>query len=356
MFDQLKKGIAGAVGPKTPQMKVCMMGARGVGKTSVLTSMFYDLNAVNETSGLMLTTRADEKTGLDMTSATITEKYKELMEMFQGAPKGETIQSAGIAGDMEERSYFFQFGLKGKTVRIDLVVKDFPGEFLVTQPDTVRQYLAESNAVVIAIDTPHMIEEGGRFHQVKNMAAEVTRFIKGEFGDLADDKLVLFVPLKCEKYRAEGRMEEVRQAVEENYRELIDFFGESGIKTHIAAAITPIFTVGEVVFREFLRDDKGQVKTLQNGLPARAVYAFTRAGAVYAPKYCEQPLCYLLAFLVKLYQRSKNSAEGGFLQKFAAIFKLFPDDPGLLLEISKFSKRKVKNKDGYKILIGEHLV
>lgn len=356
LLKQIKRGLAEAVGSKSPQMQICMMGARGVGKTSVLTSMFHDLNSVNEFTGLMLTTRKDEKTGLDMTSKMITAKYKELMDMFEGAAKGELVRASGIAGDMEERAYYFQFGLKGRSIRINLTVKDFPGEFLETQPDVIRQFLTESNAVVIAIDTPYMMEEGGRFHQAKNLVAQVTEFIKTEFANLAEDKLVLFVPLKCEKYRTEGRMDEVRETVERSYGELLSFFRESKIKPHIAAAITPIFTVGEVLFQDFLRDDSGEIKVLGNGLPARPQYRFSRPGAIYAPKYCEQPLCYLLAFVVKLYQRTQNSAEGGLLAKLASIFKLFPDDPSLLLEISKFSKRKVKDRDGYKILVGEHLV
>ena len=44
------------------------------------------------------------------------------------------------------------------------------------------------------------------------------------------------------------------------------------------------------------------------------------------------------------------------MSKLAAIFRLFPDDPELLLEIGKFSKKRVKDRDGYKILTGAHLM
>ena len=356
IFETLKNTVKSTVKPQNARMQICMMGARGVGKTSVLASMFHDLNAVNSGTNLQLTTRKDDKTGVDMTAHTITQKHEELLEMFLGASRGATVPSAGIAGDMDERDYYFQFGLKGKSARIDLVVKDFPGEFLKVQPENVRRFIANSNAIIIAIDTPHLMEEGGKYNEAKNCISIVTNFIKDEFAQLQDDKLILFVPLKCEKYRLEGRMDEVRAATESTYKELMDFLSGNGVKAHVASAITPIFTVGEVVFSGFSSDVDGNVKTLKNGVPARAVYVYIKSGAKYSPQYCEQPLCYLLAFVTKLYQRTKDSDTGGFLSKFAAIFKLFPDDPGLLLEISKFSRRRVRDRDGYKVLLGEHLM
>lgn len=356
IFNKLKKTVETAVKPKNARMQICMMGARGVGKTSVLTSMFHDLNAVNSSTNLQLTTMKDGEGGMDMTAHTITEKHNELLEMFNGAAQGKSIPTGGIAASMSGRDYYFQFGLKGKSTRIDLVIKDFPGEFLKERPDDIRQFIDESNAIVIAIDTPHLIEEGGRFNEAKNGVSLVTDFIKKEFAQLEDEKLILFVPLKCEKYRLENRMDEVCAAVEESYHDLLVFLSSGGVKAHAAAAITPIFTVGEVVFSGFATDSSGQIKTLRNGLPARAEYVYAKSGAKYAPQYCEQPLCYLLAFVTKLYQRTKSSDTGGFMTKLAAIFKLFPDDPGLLLEIGKFSRRRVRDRDGYKVLFGEHLM
>lgn len=356
ILNKIRKTMESSIRPKNARMQVCMMGARGVGKTSVLTSMFHDMNAVNSGTSLQLTTTKDEKSGVDMTAHTINQKHEELLEMFYEPVLGEKVPNGGIAGDMEEREYYFQFGLKGKSIRIDLVIKDFPGEFLNEQPDTVRQFISESNAVIIAIDTPHLMEENGRFNQAKNCVSLVTDFIIKEFEDLSDDKLVLFVPLKCEKYRNQNRMDEVCKAVECAYAELIAFLSGNSVKSQIVAAIAPIFTVGGVVFSDFVRSNTGEVKMLKNGLPARAEYVYAKQNAQYTPQYCEQPLCYLLAFAAKLYQRTKNAGTGGFMGKLAAVFRLFPDDPALLLEIGKFSRKRVQDKDGYKILTGEHLI
>lgn len=365
ILEKIKQAIGGA--PKeNAKMQICMMGARGVGKTSVLTSMFNNLNEVNSTSELYLTTFKGESE-FDMTEDAILKKSAELRKMFDGSGVSDAITEAGISASMEERDYNFQFGMKGKSVRIDLVVKDYPGEYILSEPEKVKRFVDNSNAVIIAIDTPHLIEENGRFNEAKNAVSVVTKFIKDAFRGLENDKLVLFVPLKCEKYDKEGRMDEVTDAVMTAYSDLIEFLGSSPIKTHVASVITPIFTVGEVIFSGFETDENGEILTTEAirpnddcvELPNTTRYVYSKENAEYKPRYCEQPLCYMLSFITKLYHRESStdaSNSSGFFAKLAALFKLFPDDPGLLMEISKFSRMKVKNKDGYKIICGEYLV
>ena len=357
LLDNVKNKIEGAVKPKNAEIKVCMLGARGVGKTSVLTSMFHDLNAVNANTNLQLLTAKNRRTNDNSTEELIIERYKELHAMFNAVKQSDLVMNAGISGDFEVRDYNFQFGCKGKDNVIHLTIKDFPGEFVKDNPTDVRSFIDEANAIIVAIDTPHMMECDGVFCEPKNKVSVISDFIIQSFADLQDDKLVLLVPLKCEKYYREKRMDEVCKAVEQHYAELIDFFINGSAKQHIACAITPILTVGDVVFKDFIRDTDGQVKTIgEDKLPAKAVYRFVSREAVYSPKYCEQPLCYLLSFVTKLYQRNKSIGSGGFLKKLSSIFKLFPDDPSLLHEVSKFSQRKIKNKDGYKIISGNAII
>lgn len=342
---------------KSPVMKVCMMGARGVGKTSVLTSMFHDLNAVNSQTNLQLLTTEDPGTGMDFTAEAIFKKHEELLQMFHSTAPNAPIKDAGIAASFDVRDYYFRFGVKGQSARIDLQIRDFPGEFIHSKPDEVKGFIGESNAVLIAIDTPHLMEADGRFCEAKNSIAEITDFFMSTLGDIKEEKLVLFVPLKCEKYYNEGRMQEVAEAVLERYALLIDFLSSGGSKKHVACAVTPILTVGDVVFSDFLRDDRGNIRTIKDGmLPARAIYVFSGTTPSYSPKYCEQPLCYLLSFIAKLYERNRSNTDGSFLKKLAAIFKLFPDDPSLLLEVNRFAQRKVANKDGYVILNGKEFL
>ena len=357
VFNNFKDRLGQALNPNKASMSVCMMGARGVGKTSVLTSMFHDLNSVNESTALQLVTAPDPGSDKNTTETLIIERYNELNEMFRSVGQSELVMNAGIAGDFEERDYYFRFGIKGKSTRIDLHIKDFPGEFVKDRPEAVKTFIDESNAIIIAIDTPHMMEHNGAYCEAKNRVSAITDFFIDSFSQLEDDKLVLFVPLKCEKYYKENRMDEVCGAVEREYARLIEFLSTGSVKHHTACAVTPILTVGDVVFKHFITDENGEVKVVgPDRLPAKAVYSFTSREAQYSPKYCEQPLCYLLTFVTKLYQRNKSAGSGSFLKKLSTIFKLFPDDPTLLHEVSKFGQKKIRNRDGYKIINGDAIL
>ncbi len=357
-FDDLKTFAKDALDSLTAGspaiMRVCMMGARGVGKTSVLTSMFSNLNKASENENLQLLTADNPESGINLTENELLNKLAELKEMYNCTDPDGLITSGGIEASAEVRSYDFSFGIKGKRPCIHLQVKDFPGEYISSRPDEVGRYIDESNAVIIAIDSVYLMECSGMYNDTVNRPSEITSFFKSTFANLDEDKLVLLVPLKCEKYFAENRTDELLDAVENCYKELIDFFGSSRLKSKVACAVTPILTTGTVVFKKFKTDDGGNVIMLKNRpVPAKAYYSLLTPDAVYSPEYCEQPLYYLLSFIVKLYSRSKNSVQNkNFLQKLAALFKLFPDDPTLLLEISKAAKRKITEGNGYKIIQG----
>ena len=359
LFDKIKdktESFTEKLQPKPAVMKVCMMGARGVGKTSVLTSMFHDLNTVNEKSNLQLLTATDPGSDgkTSATAAAILEKYKELTNMFNDPVAGAPIRDAGIAASFEVRNYFFKFGVKGRRADMDLQICDFPGEYIRDHAHDVATFIRESTAILVAIDTPHMMELDGKFCDAKNGIQEITALFRTALSDQNEEKLVLLIPLKCEKYYRENKMDAVTQAVMTHYADLIEFLHSC---KRVSCAITPILTVGDVVFKEFLTDkNTGEIKAIDAGrLPAKAIYVYTGNSAQYNPKYCEQPLCYLLSFVSKLYERSKQDSQG-FLKKLAAIFKLFPDDPTLLLEINRFSRTKVTDTDGYKILFGKDYI
>ena len=354
IFGDIKEKMKSLYADGAAKMQICMLGARGVGKTSVLTSMFHDINRANSDTELMLTTCTDET----FTREVILEKHRLLKDAFHCADDSLIMKDAGIAGDFSVSTYHFQFGLKGKKDRIDLHIRDYPGEYVITEPEKVKAYIRESNAVIVAIDAPHLMEEGGAFNEVKNRVSEITAFFNNAFEGLNEDKLILLVPLKCEKYYREGQLDALTKKVEEVYAPLLEFFANGEIKKHIVCAITPILTMGEVVFDSFERESDGSIKLIhdeQEGDLPVARYRFTSANAVYRPKYCEQPLCYLLSFVVKLYYRTKDQ-QVGVLRKFLNLFKLFPDDPSLLMEIDRFGTRKVVGKDGYKIVQGNRKV
>lgn len=343
---------------RIPTIKVCMMGGKGAGKSSVLASLY-----ANSSDTLANTKLYMHPT--DSTTALLGNKLEELKSVFKYAAQQEEVP-AGIAGDYEVNIYSFVFGIKESETKINIEFRDFPGETIQNDPELVANFIKESNAVLIAVDTPHLIEENGHFCETRNRCRTITDFIKRNLAESESmHKLFILVPLKCEKYYHEGRMKEVCNRIKEVYADLITILRD-GYKTEIACAITPILTLGDVIFKEFAKSADGSVLVNKIGksdvLPTSVIYHYKNSMAKYSPLYCEQPLYYLLSYVSKEYQLSLNSEPtslfGRIRRKFKSLFKLMSDDPSFLLEVARLKRKMVKNKqsEGYMIISGNNLI
>jgi GTPase SAR1 family protein len=342
-IDKIKSGLKKNFS-LTPQIKVCMMGPRQVGKTSILTAIFKNAGDFLTGSSIVLTPDG-------LTTNCLNEKDSELRRIFHVKSFDE---KPNIGIDATSDVTDFKFNLRISNANINLIIKDYPGEFLKDRQEQVNEFVSEANAVFIAIDTPHLIEENGIYNEKKNSVSLVTTYFKDNFSSQKmGNKLIILIPLKCEKYFNENRMDEVRNKVEESYKELITFFQEQ--KGKIACVLAPIKTVGGIVFSDFLKDANGTTKVLnQTGVPSQANYRFASPKPAYTPEYCEQPLFYLFSFIAKQY--TANKLESGFFNSFKNLFSLFSSDSSVLLAISQFGRKKIKDKNGYKIIVGNHLI
>ena len=127
-------------------LNMCMMGARGVGKTSVMTAIFDDTRSSNglSKSKIVLTAESD-------TQAELLQKKMSLMEIFEN--RGDIVD-VGIAASPAVHTFKFEMGLLGRIPCIDFIVTDYPGEFLKTNHDFVNEQVGKSSVIIIAIDTP----------------------------------------------------------------------------------------------------------------------------------------------------------------------------------------------------------
>lgn len=348
---KLKGVIVGEKYSEKPVMKMTMLGARGVGKTSVLTSMYNNMNtAINSTK---LHIVADKGT-----SEILNKKAEDLMRMFYGNASVNDAVHSGIAGDSQVSVFSFDFGLNTENINMSLEIRDFPGEFIKNNPDDVRQFIEESSAVIVAIDTPHLMEYGGRYNEGKNRTKLITELFRGVLNEHSGEKLIMLVPLKCEKYCHENRIDEVTEQVKSTYGELLQFLksqkDETG-KPRFACVITPIQTVGQIDFDCFGSTNGVIAETSLDGVPVPmdVRYKYTKPGAKYSPVYCEQPLYYLLSFVSKQYLRLKDAKEDrGWLQKLRKMWALTPNLNAMLLEVQKMDEKKVSNLDGFTTLFG----
>lgn len=209
--DMMKKGE-----PKRLTMKVVMLGARGVGKTSVITSMYNSQKQAVSGTNLFLAADAPTRMILD-------DKKIQLTGIFSGIHRqGDRMTESGISGDYAESAFRFTYGMNSERINIDLEIRDYPGEYLRDSPDIVADYIREANAVMIVLDTPCLMEAGGRYHEGKNRPELVKNFIR-QYLSNEEEKLILFVPLKCEKYYQEGRIDEVTTKIRSEYADLIAY-------------------------------------------------------------------------------------------------------------------------------------
>lgn len=342
--------------PEPPRMKmpVCMIGPRGVGKTSVITAMYNSQKEAVRNSGLFLAASGDTQMILD-------DKKLLLRNAFSGFhEEGSLMTESGIPGDSSESLFEFTYGMHEKRINIDLEIRDYPGEYLKKEPQIVADYIRNASAVMIAIDTPCMMEEGGRYNEGKNAPALVMDFLMKNLSN-EEEKLILFVPLKCEKYFRENRIDEVTQCVQENYKKLLYYLRDkenvNGFKKKVCCAITPIQTLGGVVFDSFGKNLDGTVSEFAakdgNMLPVKINYCYVSTDAEYSPKYCVQPLYYLLAFVSKQYQRAQGEEKAlGWLGRLKEVLRLIPNVDEFMMEIASMGARRMDGTQGYKIMFG----
>ncbi len=344
----------------TPTIKICMLGGKGTGKSSVLTALYKNMDESLHGTNLYIVPE-------EATISLLNNKYEELLHMFDYADIDGSIPPAGIAGDSDVSLYKFKFGMRGTEISMNLEIKDFPGEKVEYAPEMVQGFIEESNAILIAIDTPHLMEEEGAFNDAKNCCKTITTFIKSYLEQHPDEhKLLIFVPLKCEKYYWNKEMDKVTNKVLLCYKELLDYIKENH-KLSVCTTITPILTVGDVVFDRFNRNPDTSICVVKKGdtdklLPAEVLYKYRNSIAKYSPKYCEQPLFYLLTYIAKEYESTKTSYPGSIfdriLRRMKELFKLIGDNPEFLLEVSRLKRKCIKDRiqEGYITITGKNLI
>ena len=361
----------------TQTFHVLMFGSRRAGKSSMLASMIDSFSAlkINTANSISLEASPD-------TEGLLKNKKDELQDIFQDK------NSQSMRWTLDEKptdasyDYDFTMSIEGSPNRYSICFKDIPGEDIVTKEDEIRKALAQSQVIMIAIDTPHLVEEDGEHSDAFNIIEQVNALLQTIPQEKDIPRLVLFVPIKCEKYYHEGRMQEIIDAIEVQYEDLLRAFRTGKRGKLYTVAITPILTLGGVVFRDFERKPSGDVDVIElydNKHPSlylrpkAAYYQLYAPAPVFAPKFCEQPVLYLLNFVIRnvefVVRRAKKK---GFLRRvfdlsvallgtiIAIIFHGYPflialwknvlQDTVFIESAEKTYEQLKTTGDGYKIL------
>ena len=315
------------------ELNMCMLGARSVGKTTIMTAIFDDSRSSNglSKSKIALTAKSD-------TRAELLARKLDLQEVFD---EKKDIVDAGIAASSAVHTFNFEMGLLGRTPCINFNVTDYPGEFIQSNAEFVSEQIAQSSVVLIAIDSPYLMEQNAQYNEERNQVSFIYNYLKDNV-DAFSNKLIMLVPLKCEKYFYQNRMDELNARVQDCYANIIDLFANTD---NVAVVITPILTMGGVEFDRFeLKDGKHIAK-----------YAFIKDNPQFTPMFCIQPMYYMMSFIAQQYKQHRNDTGiiGAILQR---IFDVIDKNEELFEEFLTLAKYRMKDRCCYSVLSGENLL
>lgn len=337
VFDILKDALSKKLND-TPVIKATMMGPRGVGKTSVMASIFGETR--DNIAGTGLFFRPSHEC-----SGELYNKRLSLMNIFDKRINITDVPQVGaIAASNDVTSFSFEMGRTGRAKSIDIEIKDFPGEFLISRPDEVSNYIAESHIVIIAIDSPYLMEDDGKYNEEKNNVKGVTDFFI-RHPESIQNRLILLVPLKCERYFHDGKIDVLKERIESTYSTLTRFCEES----NIACVIAPIQTLGGIEFDKFA--NYNNMNNYSN-VSKISEYRFYEKSPEYKPMFCVQPFYYLLTYVVNYYEWSNNQHRNWI----GSLISLLKNDKDFFSEIKRLSKNILVNKMGYAIIVNNNIL
>jgi hypothetical protein len=290
------------------KLNVVMLGGQGVGKSSLMAVLYNSLKTELQNGPLILN-------ALGGTADRLEVLYNQLMEFgYTGEP------SRGIQKTPDPAFYDFELASRSTTdlpgtpedFSLHISFTDYPGEYIRENQIFVRDKINEASAVLIAIDTPALMEQPF-LNERMNATNYFSALLQSVFSASRTPRLVLLTPIKCERWvqSLDGTRDLTERIRNGPYKDLLDNLAGmtttaiDGItaKPYVAVAITPIQTVGSVVFFHFDKDEFG-----------RPVHVWKKVSpdAPFAPVDCDQPLRYLMGFLIKQHLEHRRSPEHHF--------------------------------------------
>lgn len=290
----------------TNELNIIMVAPRQIGKTSLLAAMHEEFDKTFEQANLQMWTDDSKSKTLQA-----IQQCKRVLKTIDPKFEKSVDRSDMLVNPWDNEGFVFELGSGGRKF-IKLRFTDPSGEYFSLnatqkQKDYVKKQLLQCDAVIIPIDATALMEkktgrvnysEVGTWHEEKNDPERITTLLKDAYRGLTVPRLVILAPVKCETYmRTSQDAENLIQHIQIGYRELLDFLKSDALFGKVAVVVTPVQTVGNAVFAYHKTDDRGFT---------RFHYNKTEMKAPYAPKDGDQPLRYVLRFLLNRYNEEKK--------------------------------------------------
>jgi len=253
--------------------KIVLLGPRRSGKTSLLAAIFQQLREIAEEVGL-----------------SVGDSWRE-------------SRSPDVPPMLTENTVDFQIsvppGIHRNRFRRPLPLRlrfvDSPTGWIGDEESAIAAQITSAHVVIITIDTPYLMELNGIHHEGRHHTVALTRLIRSHFliGDIR--KLLLLVPTRCEKYFTTDREATlIQERVKQGFSNLIAAACFPQCATSMV--LTPVQTLGALCFAGFRQTDAP-------GIPA-AVFSRSSPDAIIAPRFADQPVRHLLAYVIREQIRS----------------------------------------------------
>lgn len=261
----------------------CFVGARGVGKTSLLTSMYKQIKDANLVNfSIDPTTEAGNST-----EERLSEAHEKMLEMIEETKLHAIAEEElGLTGSTDIR----YFEISGEqTVRDTDVLKlsdfkkfrykfgftDLPGEYFTGNAEErqkAQNVLQNSLVSFLAVDTPALMS-----NRLKNMRSNKIESIGNMYyhTEWTQQHTVIIVLSRCEKYW--NQRNEMLNKLREHYEDFYNILKSKNIRVFV----TWVKTLGGMEFSHYTKEDR-------NGKTVDRAH-FKRIGN-YEPENCATPL------------------------------------------------------------------
>ncbi len=296
------------------ELNIIMLGVRGTGKTSLLAAMYEEFKNTFQRANL-------EASCEDSNTLRAIEECKAAFSKIDKRLETKVTPTDPKENPWNDQGFFFFIGTEGKKF-LKLRFTDPSGEYFNmvatdTQKEYVKERLNQCDAVVIPIDATALMQnkkgrvshtEVGTWHEEKNNPQRITQLLKDAYTSVASPRLVILAPIKCETYMQNSRSaEDLLDHIKMGYQELLNFLSSPGLKDQVSVVVTPVETIGNVVYRYHKTDENGVTNFYYNKAPINAPYK---------PKNGDQPLRYILLFLINVYLEKKRQLLKEYEEEF----------------------------------------
>lgn len=344
-------------------LRVIMMGGRRCGKTSALASLFEEMKNGPVKDYFTVSDRTVLETKGFEVQDSLNDKTLELQNMLETNKNNSNI----FLVDKNPTSNFWLYKLHlqipGTHREMDIEFRDSAGEFFEASGMHAREteeYIKGSDVFVIVVDTPYLM--GSADESTKDLCPDSINLGTNRVQDIQnflthiddkdgqDAKMVVFVPLKCEKWAKEPNgLNMVTARIKEVYGTHIK---NLSAYEKMTICVIPMLTSGNILFSEFRKaylynsfegtircckidDETIRKEDGENDLPmhgetvvedAESVISGTNLARPYAwyqinpndssfsPKNCDQlPLHIIRFMLMKLMDAEAKVKHGGLL-------------------------------------------